>query len=96
MYFSQGGIKMYQTYQTQEVEKKKDDESKLANFAPSDDFHLTLKMSTTSGCFLCSFDKKFPMSNIEVKDKSRIHGESMSRVPLHVLQDMHCYTMLYM
>ena len=23
MYFSQGGIKMYQTYQTQEVEKKR-------------------------------------------------------------------------
>ena len=54
MQYSKVVSKMYRTYQMPEVEQK-DDESKLANFAPSDDFHLTLKTSTTSGCFPVQF-----------------------------------------
>ncbi len=43
------------------------------NFEPSDEFHRTLKTSTTSGCLLCSFENRFPKSNIEVK----VHAKFM-------------------
>ena len=77
--------------------KRKNSKKRMMNrnFAPFDDFHPTLKTSIASGCLLCSFDKKVPDVEYRGKDPCRIHGESMSRVPLHVLQDMHCYTMLY-